>query len=265
MKIITLIENTTCREDLACEHGLSLYIETGDKKILFDAGQSGAFADNAEKLGVDLTQVDFAVLSHGHYDHCGGLRRFLEINRTAPVYVSRDALEPHYNAAGKDIGLDPFLRKTRRLIFVEDVLELGEGITLYPAREEQLCRPIDRDGMTVVRDGVRMREDFSHEQYLVIQHQETRICFSGCSHRGILNIARYFQPDILVGGFHFMKKKTTGDDGRMMELTAQIMMTESEHTVYYTGHCTGEAQFDLMKTVMGEKLHSLSTGNVFVL
>ena len=79
MKIVTLMENTACREHLSFEHGLSLYIETQNQKILFDAGQSGAFADNAEKLGVDLREVDFAVLSHGHYDHSGGLARFLEL------------------------------------------------------------------------------------------------------------------------------------------------------------------------------------------
>ena len=262
MNITTLIENTACREDLVCEHGLSLYIETAEHRILFDAGQSGAFADNAEKLGIDLSKVDFAVLSHGHYDHGGGLRRFLEINKTAPVYVSKDALEPHYNANGKDIGLDPWLRQTGRLIFVEDVLELGVGITLYPSRKEQLSCPLDRDGMTVVRDGVRMPEDFSHEQYLMIREGEKRVCISGCSHRGILNIARYFQPDVLVGGFHFMKMATTGEQGRMMKLTAEILMTDSPRTVYYTGHCTGQAQFELMKAVMGEKLHSISTGAV---
>ena len=79
MKIVTLMENTRCREDLCCEHGLSLYMETGDHKILFDAGQSAAFGENAEILGVNLKDVDFAVLSHGHYDHGGGLGKFLQI------------------------------------------------------------------------------------------------------------------------------------------------------------------------------------------
>ena len=101
MKIVTLLENTACREDLTAEHGLSLYIETGAHKILFDAGQTGAFADNAEKLGVDLGKAEFAVLSHGHNDHGGGLGRFLEINETAKIYVNQYAFEPHYNASEK--------------------------------------------------------------------------------------------------------------------------------------------------------------------
>ena len=78
------MENTTTREDLACEHGLSLYIEANGKRILFDTGASAAFADNAEKLGIDLNQVDLCILSHGHYDHGGGIKRFLEVNDHAP-------------------------------------------------------------------------------------------------------------------------------------------------------------------------------------
>ena len=259
MKIVTLMENTTCREDLACEHGLSLYIETGDKKILFDAGQSGAFADNAEKLGVDLTQVDFAVLSHGHYDHGGGLRRFLEINRTAPVYVSRYAFESHHNATGKDIGLDHALLDSGRLIFVDDKLELGESITLHACRDGVYHQPIDSAGLTVLENGVLKPEDFRHEQYLLLEENGKRVCISGCSHRGILNITNWFRPDVLVGGFHFMKV----EDLEILNHAAETLLTYP--TTYYTGHCTGESQYAHMKTIMGEKLHSLSTGEVFVL
>ena len=81
MRVTMLLDNIAADPRLVAEHGLSLYLETGDHKILFDAGQSSAFAENAEKLGVDLREVDFAVLSHGHYDHGGGLERFLVITR----------------------------------------------------------------------------------------------------------------------------------------------------------------------------------------
>ena len=85
MKITSLVENTTADPRLGKEHGLSLYIEAAGKTLLFDMGQSGLFAQNARTLGLDLAKVDLAVLSHGHYDHGGGLTHFLELNKTAPV------------------------------------------------------------------------------------------------------------------------------------------------------------------------------------
>ena len=116
MKLYTLMENTTCRPDFDAEHGLSLYIETDRHRLLFDIGQSGTFADNAEKLGVDLAAVDCAVLSHGHYDHGGGLKRFLEINDHAPVYLNRNAFGEYYHGPDRYIGLDTQLKKSGRLI-----------------------------------------------------------------------------------------------------------------------------------------------------
>ncbi|MBQ1381609.1 MAG: MBL fold metallo-hydrolase, partial [Ruminococcus sp.] len=109
MKLIVLTENTTADAAIGCEHGLSLYIETGGKRILFDMGQTALFAENAQKLCVDLARIDFAVLSHGHYDHGGGLQTFLTCNKTAPVFLSRYAFEPHYNGTEKYIGLDTAL------------------------------------------------------------------------------------------------------------------------------------------------------------
>jgi len=88
MKIHVLMENSASSDDFAAEHGLSLLVETAGRHILFDTGASAAFADNAEKMGVDLSRVELAVLSHGHYDHGGGLTRFLEVNTQASVWVS---------------------------------------------------------------------------------------------------------------------------------------------------------------------------------
>ena len=80
MKLWTLVENTSCNENLKNEHGLSFYIETQNHKILFDFGQSDIFLENANKMGIDLSKVDIAILSHGHYDHGGGLKTFMKIN-----------------------------------------------------------------------------------------------------------------------------------------------------------------------------------------
>lgn len=245
MKLVTLVENTRCREDLVCEHGLSLYLETGEHKILFDMGQSGAFWDNGEKLGVDLKAVDFAMLSHGHYDHGGGMGRFLKGNDHAEIYVNQYAFEPHFNAGGKDIGLDPSLLCGRILLTEER--ELAPGIRLVTVP----FGPADTAGMTT-SDG--NPEDFRHEQYLLVEEKGKRILISGCSHKGIVAIAEHFRPDILVGGFHFMKT----EDESILRAAAERLMTLG--CVYYTGHCTGERQFAFLKALMGHQLQSISTG-----
>lgn len=254
MKIVTLMENTSCREDLCAEHGLSLYLETETTKILFDAGQSTAFAENAEKLGIDLRKVDFAVLSHGHYDHSGGLEKFLEINGTATVYVSRHAFEPHFSANGY-IGMDPRLRESDRFVFVSEETELAPGITL----RQLSALPMDTAGLQMEENGLRKPDDFRHEQYLLIKEGEKRILLSGCSHKGILQIVDAFRPDILIGGFHFMK---VTDEEKLRQAAQKLLEYD---TIYYTGHCTGQKQYDYLKTIMGEKLHYIAAGTILEL
>lgn len=258
MRIVTLVENTACREDLTAEHGLSLYMETGKHKILFDAGQSAAFADNAKRLGVDLAQVDIAVLSHGHYDHGGGMLRFLEENSRADLWMSHHAFEGHYNAKDCYIGLDPALEKSGRIRFADNGQKIGEGLTLYTAIS--CTRPIRPFGLSVMAHGKLQPEDFRHEQYLLVEEGEKRILISGCSHRGVLNIVTHFRPDILIGGFHFMKL-----DPDSPELEAAAAELKRYPCVYYTGHCTGQAQFDALKQTMGQQLHGLYTGKEIIL
>ena len=258
MKLITLMENTASREDLGFEHGLSLYIEACGKKILFDAGQSGAFADNAEKLGIDLKAIDLAVLSHGHYDHSGGLMRFLQINETAKVYVHKDAFSPHFNSTGAYIGPDPTLLDTGRVIFNPGTFALGEGLVLTDFFGAPSDYPLDSAGLLMEQAGQKLPEDFRHEQYLMIREGKTRICISGCSHKGILNITKWAQPDVLIGGFHFMNIDPQGPEKGRLDDAAQVLL-ESK-AVFYTGHCTGAAPYEYLKNRMGDRLHYISTG-----
>jgi len=258
MKLWTLMENTTAREELSSEHGLSFYLETENHQILFDMGQTAAFADNAEKLGIDLRQVDLAVLSHGHYDHGGGLAKFLEINDRAKVYLSRHAFMPHYNGTEKYIGLDPALAASDRLILVDDMLEIDEALSLYSCNSYARSFDMDTAGLNMAENGVLLPDDFRHEQYLLIREKGKKILISGCSHKGILNIAEWFRPDVLIGGFHFKSLKMTAEDRRFLEQTAEQLMAFP--TRYYTCHCTGAEPYAYLKQRMGEQLQYLSVG-----
>lgn len=253
MKITVLTENTSADPAIGCEHGLSLYIETKGRKLLFDTGQTALFAENAAKRNIDLSQVDLAVLSHGHYDHGGGLNRFLQLNDHAPVYLSRFAFEPHYNGSEKYIGLDPELQKSGRLIFTGEAYAIADGLTLYACNEREKRYPLNAGSLLVRENGELIPEDFRHEQYLLIEENGRRILISGCSHKGVLNIMQWFDPDVLVGGFHFMKLPL---DDRLIGYAEAL---DAYKTEYYTCHCTGTEQYRCMRPHM-KRLHYLSAG-----
>ena len=95
MKIVNLIENTNGHAPCVAAHGLSFYIETVGHRLLVDLGPSEETLRNAERLGVDLKTVDTVVLSHGHYDHTGGVMAFAAVNRTAPVFMQKSAVDAY--------------------------------------------------------------------------------------------------------------------------------------------------------------------------
>ena len=257
MKITALIENTSAR-GLPTEHGLSLFVETAEHKFLFDMGQTDLFARNAETLGIALSKVDFAVLSHGHYDHGGGLNTFLARSDHAPVYMSRFAFEPHYNGTEKYIGLDQDLKSSNRLVLVDEDMPIAEGITVYGCHHAPKVVDFGSCGLNMIQDGRMTEDDFRHEQYLLVVENGKRILFSGCSHRGILNIMHWFRPDICIGGFHLSKLPLDET------LAGYAKALDAYPTAYYTGHCTGTAQYQFMKERM-RNLHYLSVGDSIVI
>lgn len=263
MKIHVLVENTSITPNLQTEHGLSLYIETVNHKILFDTGQTGLFARNARLLDIDLTAVDLAVISHGHYDHGGGISHFLEMNNSAPVYLNKKVFGSYYNSFEKYIGLDTELASNERLIFVDNALQIDEELSLFSCNDKDRPYPANPSGLQKMCGCQLAPDDFLHEQYLLISENNKRILVSGCSHKGILNIMNWFEPDVLIGGFHFMKLDPDGEGRAVLENSADILYHYD--AIYYTCHCTGERQYAFLKEKMGSRLHYLATGAQIIL
>ncbi len=257
MKITALVENTTT-ENITTEHGLSLYIETNGLKLLFDMGQTELFYKNAEILSVDLSEIDIAILSHGHYDHGGGLKKFLEINKTAPIYLSRYAFEPHYNGTEKYIGLDISLRSHDRLIFTDDEMKINSDMTLYSCNDAPRKYELLNSGLNMIQNGKALPDDFRHEQYLLVTEGSKKILISGCSHKGIRDITNWFKPDVLVGGFHYSKLPL---DEKLASYAQEL---SDYNTDFYTCHCTGPEQYINMKQYM-PRMKSLSCGQTITI
>ena len=268
MRIQNLIENTEGAAGCLCEHGLSFYIEAGGRKILADTGASGAFLTNAEKLGIDLGQVDTVVISHGHYDHAGGLLAFAERNRGARIWINRLAAEPYYhknNTMERYIGMDPRIKALPQVEWVEGDRTIDQGIFLFgKALGRRLWPGGNRELMRKTGEGF-LQDDFLHEQYLVLEERGKRVLISGCAHNGILNILDRYreiygeEPDVVISGFHMSRKSGYGErDLALIRETARELKTLD--TRFYTGHCTGEIPFQVMKEEMGEQLRYVHCG-----
>ena len=263
MEFKFLVENKTESEGILAEHGLSVFIDTGDRKILFDAGASDVFSMNAERMKVDLSEVDLAVISHGHYDHTGGFPMFCRLNRKAPIYVHKNAFrESHGFEDGKIEDEMCGIRWTKeqrdavadRLVFTDGPVRVTEDIVIsgtVPLAEG--FEPTEKFYYYNV-NGSPVFDDLSHEQCLVIRQPEGLFVFSGCSHRGVisaLQCARNLFPGekvaVLVAGMHLY--------GATAEQRAQVIeqLKAEEVQRILPVHCTGINAICDLKAAFGDR------------
>lgn len=277
MKITVLMENTAAEGcGLTPEHGLSLYIEYRGKKLLLDAGSSGKFADNAQVLGVDLSAVELAALSHGHYDHADGLRRFFQVNDWAKVYIRPGAAGPYF-ARDPDayrfigIGRDIWENSRDRFEEVEGVYALAEGAWLVPETVRDPTFAGQAADLLVKRgEDDFVPDDYRHEQSLVLEGERGLAVFNSCSHGGVVNIVQGVLEQFpgkkvfaVVGGFHMFSRGKSG-----MNCTPEYVfrvadaLKELGVEEIYTGHCTGDAALGLLRERFGPGCRALATGQV---
>ena len=261
MRATVLVDNMEC-DALQGEWGLSIYIEYNEKKILLDAGASGLFIENAEKMGIDLKDVDYAVLSHAHYDHSYGMKDFFHINDKAKFYLRENSKENCYLKKWifkRYIGLPKGILKefAHRIEFITGDYNLCEGVTIIPHKTKDLSDIGKRENMYVKENSRWRADDFSHEQSLVFDTSKGLVIFNSCCHGGAGKIIKevsdtYKDKKVyaLIGGFHLYNKSKQ----EVLDLAKQIKETGIEKI--YTGHCTGKA-YDILENELGECVNRL--------
>ncbi|NOH73390.1 MBL fold metallo-hydrolase [Vibrio pectenicida] len=276
MILTALIENTRLdgRTDLKVERGLALYAETLGQRILFDAGDSRRFCDNAEQLGIKLQNVTSAVISHRHHDHFNGIAHFFSHNSIAPVYVKKcSKTEYLFRAFGfkSNVGFNSniFTQWPDRFRFVDTLTEIYPGIYVITDICNKYSQPFGNKYLFTRTEKGYENDDFTHELLLVVKEHDGLIIFTGCAHSGLLNMletAVQLYPSTkikaVVGGFHMVGLPLFNNIGGSEEDIRLIGKTLCMYSVgkFYTGHCTGSKAFGILKSVLGDKIEYLPTG-----
>lgn len=273
MRVVNLIENTKGHDRCAYAHGLSFYVETSKHKLLVDLGPSDAVLCNAKELGIDLSKVDTVVLSHGHYDHSGGIMAFAKINSDARIYMQETADEDYYADDGERadgeryryIGIDKAIAGLTQVVKIRGDHRIDDELDLFTIEKRSHDLPFTNKRLLMKENGELRRDDFVHEQYLVISAGDKKILISGCAHNGILSILDAFiekygaEPDMVISGFHLMKKTEYTDDElrHIISIGTELMRYS---TKFVTCHCTGETAYEIMKNVLGDQLQYVHSG-----
>ena len=268
LKITTLIENLPDTEKkLQFEHGFSAYVETEEICVLFDTGQSGAFAKNAAALGIDLSMADAVILSHGHYDHTGGVPELLKcLKRNTPIYVGKEFFNPKYklleDGTWKYNG-NPFEKPEGvKFQFVDqDVTKLSESIYLFKNFERVNDFEEVNPKFYVKTEGGFIQDMFPDEIALGIKTKQGLVLLVGCSHVGIINILEHVKKHLqlpvaaVIGGTHLVE---AGEE-RLRETVAAL----NAHGVktIAVSHCTGETGMNLLQREFPEGFICNNTGN----
>lgn len=275
MTVTVLMDHRT-QPGLQGEHGLSLYLEQAGRKILLDAGSSGQFAQNAQALGLDLEEIELAILSHGHFDHSDGFRRFFQENQTAPLYLREEAQSPHFSLSSgspKYVGIhrDIMASSPHRFVLVDKPLfDLGDGLFLL-AQDQNFSTG---DPNLVVKTGWDQfqPDDFAHQQSLVVAGDQGMALFNSCCHGGGENILANLRqnypqwgnlPLTLVGGLHLFHVPEP-ELAQRVDSLVEGLLSQGLQTLY-TGHCTGEPAFQLLRQALGDRVIPLQVGDRYSL
>jgi len=234
--LTVLVENEVAERGLIPEHGLAVWIESDAGRLLFDTGQGEALGPNAERLGVDLSTVDAIALSHGHYDHTGGLAAVLRAAPNAAVYAHPAALGPEYahdTADHRTLAMPPT---------ADEVVQKNKPRFIATKQPTEVFGGFHVTGEVPRRTAFEdVGSAFPDDQALFFSTAEGIVLLVGCAHAGIVNTMRYVAEltgtktlYCVMGGMHLI----AASDERI----AKTIEAFKELDVKRAGpvHCTGE-------------------------
>lgn len=271
LKFSVLAENKARLRGFLAEHGLSLYIQHGDVNVLFDTGQTDVYLKNAKALGIDLCKTSYIALSHGHYDHCGGLPNFPFESNKPNIYIQKGAFQKKYainsdNASYREVGIDWHKKNYPQIISNDGDISLGNNITLVGnitsgVDFEEIPKGFFTKDNPMQKD---MQPDvIDDEQMLVIDTEKGLCIFLGCSHKGIINCVNHALNKFpnkkiytLVAGMHL----SNATDKRISQTIESLKRLDIENI--YPLHCTGICAIMQIKQAFGNRCKVLYSGDV---